>query len=108
MATRSAFRSTVRMTSPAPAVTPPPGATGQRAGPLRARDVSNAMSTDPLSTSRALVQALRESLAREHGAAVTLIETHLSWVLLAGPWAYKLKKPVRLSFVDFGTLAARH
>ena len=36
-----------------------------------------------------------------------LIETHISWVLLAGDLAYKIKKPVRLPFVDYATLAAR-
>ena len=36
-----------------------------------------------------------------------LIETHISWVLLAGDHAYKVKKPVRLPFVDYGTLEAR-
>ncbi len=38
---------------------------------------------------------------------VELIETHISWVLLAGDFAYKLKKPVRLPFLDFSTLEAR-
>ena len=32
-----------------------------------------------------------------------LLETHLSWVLLSGPYAYKLKKPVAFGFVDFST-----
>lgn len=40
-------------------------------------------------------------------AAPELIETHISWVVLVGDHAYKIKKPVRLSFVDFRTLAAR-
>ena len=39
--------------------------------------------------------------------AVTVIETHGAWVLLAGDWAYKIKKPVRFAFMDFGTLAQR-
>ena len=34
---------------------------------------------------------------------VELIETHISWVFLVGDCAYKLKKPVRLSFLDFST-----
>ncbi|HEY6864783.1 MAG TPA: AAA family ATPase [Burkholderiales bacterium] len=38
---------------------------------------------------------------------VELLETHISWVFLAGEYAYKVKKPVRLPFLDFGTLAAR-
>jgi uncharacterized protein len=31
---------------------------------------------------------------------VELIETHVSWVLLAGAFAYKIKRPVRYPFVD--------
>ena len=38
---------------------------------------------------------------------VRLVETHISWVLLAESLAYKLKKPVQLAFLDFTTLAAR-
>ncbi len=38
---------------------------------------------------------------------VELIETHISWVLLAGESAYKIKKPVQLPFLDFSTLALR-
>ncbi|MGQ7793515.1 hypothetical protein ACUN0C_13980 [Faunimonas sp. B44] len=34
-------------------------------------------------------------------------ETHMSWVFLAGPTVLKLKKPVRNTFLDFSTLAAR-
>ncbi len=37
-----------------------------------------------------------------------VIETHISWVLLTGPYAYKIKKPVNLGFVDFSTLEKRH
>ena len=38
---------------------------------------------------------------------VRLLETHISYVLLTGEYAYKIKKPVRLGFLDFTTLAAR-
>ena len=34
-------------------------------------------------------------------------ETHISWVLLAGDIAYKIKKPVNFGFVDFSSLALR-
>src|SRR3974390_1407787 len=34
-------------------------------------------------------------------------ETHMSWVFLAGERAYKLKKPVRFSYLDFSSLARR-
>lgn len=36
-----------------------------------------------------------------------MIETHISWVLLAGEFAYKIKKPLRLPFVDYGTAELR-
>ncbi len=38
---------------------------------------------------------------------VRLAETHISWVLLTGRYAYKIKKPVRLPFLDFSTLPRR-
>lgn len=41
------------------------------------------------------------------GKEVHLIETHASWVLLAGAYAYKIKKPITLPFLDYGSLAQR-
>jgi aminoglycoside phosphotransferase family enzyme len=38
---------------------------------------------------------------------VELIETHASWLLLAGDYVYKIKKPVVLPFLDYGTLEQR-
>ncbi len=38
---------------------------------------------------------------------VQLIQTHISYVLLAGEYVYKIKKPVDFSFLDFSTLAKR-
>lgn len=38
---------------------------------------------------------------------VTCIETHVSWVFLTGPFAYKVKKPLRLSFIDYSTAERR-
>src|SRR5574341_615916 len=40
-------------------------------------------------------------------AAPELLETHMSWVILAGERVLKLKKPVRTAWLDFSTLAAR-
>jgi len=40
-------------------------------------------------------------------AKVALIETHISWVFLAGDFAYKLKKPVDFGFLDFSTREKR-
>lgn len=48
---------------------------------------------------------LIHALARLLGAR--LVETHISWLLLAPHDVYKLKKPVHLPFVDYSTLAAR-
>jgi uncharacterized protein len=47
---------------------------------------------------------------RCYGRGVTkvqLVETHVSWVFLTGRHAYKVKKPVKLPFVDFSSLARR-
>jgi aminoglycoside phosphotransferase family enzyme/predicted kinase len=36
-----------------------------------------------------------------------VVETHISWVALTGELAYKVKKPVRYDFLDYGTLERR-
>lgn len=41
------------------------------------------------------------------GDTVSVLQTHLSVVCLAGNRAYKMKKPVKLDFVDYSTLALR-
>ncbi len=38
---------------------------------------------------------------------VRLAQTHCSYVLMTGPYAYKIKKAVRFGFLDFSTLAKR-
>ncbi|WP_374590772.1 AAA family ATPase [Aquabacterium sp.] len=55
----------------------------------------------------ALTRAARlvAALQARWGAAV--IETHISWVLLDGQRAWKIKKPVRLPFLDATDLAVR-
>lgn len=50
----------------------------------------------------------RPSSYPEKTAAIETIETHMSWVFLTDLYAYKLKKPVQLAFLDFSTLEARH
>jgi aminoglycoside phosphotransferase family enzyme/predicted kinase len=54
-----------------------------------------------------LIRSLTRLLERE-GASVQRFETHLSWVLVEGEFAYKLKKALRFEFVDFSALEARH
>lgn len=36
-----------------------------------------------------------------------LVETHISWVILADKYVYKVKKPVKLGFLDFSSLEKR-
>ncbi len=60
------------------------------------------------SAQRKLVTALLDNRRYPHPAkTVRLIETHISWVLLAGRYAYKIKKALDLGFLDFTTLEAR-
>ena len=55
-----------------------------------------------------LVMALQAAACYAHPVGVVEhIETHISHVLLAGDYAYKIKKPVNLGFLDFTTLTAR-
>jgi uncharacterized protein len=39
--------------------------------------------------------------------SVELVTTHISWVLLAGDYAYKIKRPVRYPFIDLTSLERR-
>ncbi|AFL73799.1 hypothetical protein Thivi_1828 [Thiocystis violascens DSM 198] len=55
-----------------------------------------------------LIQAMMRPEAYPHPAdPVRHIETHISHVMLAGDFAYKLKKPLDLGFLDFSTLERR-
>ncbi|TVS12259.1 MAG: hypothetical protein EA419_05545 [Wenzhouxiangella sp.] len=55
-----------------------------------------------------LIDALRDPARYPHPVdEVDVLETHISWVLLAGDWVYKIKKPVDFGFLDFSTLALR-
>ena len=62
----------------------------------------------PPTESDRLLAALREPRSYpEATGPVELIETHASWVFLAGEYAFKVKKPVNLGFLDFSTLEKR-
>ena len=55
-----------------------------------------------------LVALLRDPACYPHATGeIRIVETHISWVVLTGRIAYKIKKPVRLSFLDFSTLERR-
>lgn len=50
------------------------------------------------------IEALLRPAAFSHPAGdLTLRETHISWVILSGEFAYKIKKPVDFGFLDFST-----
>ncbi|MEO9964231.1 MAG: hypothetical protein ABJF11_00490 [Reichenbachiella sp.] len=51
-----------------------------------------------------LVHSLEAKLSDE---SVELIETHISWVLITDQYAYKIKKPIKYSFLDYTTLELR-
>ena len=56
-----------------------------------------------------LIAALLKPAAYDHPVQrVQLLETHISWILLTGSFAYKLRKPVQLGFVgNLNRLAAQ-
>jgi hypothetical protein len=55
-----------------------------------------------------LVQRLLEPGAYPHPTdGIRLVETHISWVFITGPFAYKVKKPVDFGFLNFTTLERR-
>lgn len=58
--------------------------------------------------SQSLIAALQNPALYPHPVdRFEVIETHISWVLLTGPYAYKIKKPVNFGFLDFTSLQAR-
>lgn len=72
------------------------------------RDHANGLSTDLDIGIEAKVAFLKRPEAYSHRPAeVRAIETHMSWVFLAGSLVYKLKKAVRYSYLDFSSLPAR-
>jgi uncharacterized protein len=58
------------------------------------------------------IEQVRDALARpetysQRPPSVDVRETHISWVFVAGEFAYKLKKPLVLDFLDYGTAERR-
>jgi aminoglycoside phosphotransferase family enzyme/predicted kinase len=55
-----------------------------------------------------LIAALRSRGCYAHPVGlIRVLETHISWVVLTGDYAYKIKKPVNLGFLDFTDLESR-
>ena len=67
--------------------------------------------TDPRQTEVSLCDKVR--FLRRPGsypdrpATIEAVESHMSWVFLTERHAYKLKKPVRYSYLDYSTIPAR-
>lgn len=56
-----------------------------------------------------LIEQMRQPEFYPHGVqTVELMQTHASYVLLTGEFAYKLKKPVNYGFLNYSTLEQRH
>ena len=53
-------------------------------------------------------QLLRPSAYPHAVGEIRLRETHVSWVILTGDFSYKLKKPIKLEFLDMTSLSHRH
>lgn len=55
-----------------------------------------------------LLRSIQQGTRFDHPVSTfNLIETHISYILLTGPYAYKFKKPLNLGFLDFSTLEKR-
>ena len=63
--------------------------------------------TDDVDVQSRVVFALRDAATAAGNANVEVLETHISYVLLTGRFAYKIKKAVDLGFLDFTTLSRR-
>lgn len=70
------------------------------------------MNMDDKSTIETIDQGLLDFLKNPDSyphdpGEVTHIQTHISHVFIAGPFVYKIKKPVNLEFLDYSTLEKR-
>ncbi len=59
------------------------------------------------------MEPLVEALSRPEAyldvtGKIEVVETHISWIFITASWAYKVKKPLNLGFLDFSTLEKRH
>lgn len=56
-----------------------------------------------------LLQAMQDKTLYDHEVEeFQLMQTHISWVLLTGPYVYKIKKAVDFGFLDYSTLEKRN
>ena len=65
------------------------------------------LQTNPAAVELDILELLRPEAFPHPVGAIDLQETHISWVVRTGSFAYKIKKPVKLDFIDASTLARR-
>ena len=68
---------------------------------------SDAVDPDEVSLAQKVVFLSQPASYPHRPNAVSVTETHMSWVFLTGEYVYKLKKPVRYAYLDFTSLALR-
>jgi len=62
----------------------------------------------PSKSQEGLISFLESPASYLHRPAeVRSIQTHISWVFIASPFVFKVKKPLNLGFLDFSTLEKR-
>ena len=63
---------------------------------------------NPLAQQYQLITSLKDPAVFPHPVShIEVIETHISWVILTGPYAYKLKKHLDYGFLDYASLQKR-
>ena len=65
------------------------------------------MAGDQTRQSELIASLLKPEVYPHPVESLKLIETHISWVILTGVYAYKIKKSLKLDFLDFSTLRKR-
>ncbi len=77
---------------------------------LRVQAISNRTNSVHTDSQEALIGLLKlpSAYPNEVSGPIVVNETHISWVLLAGDFAYKIKKQITTDFLDYGSLEKRH
>lgn len=66
------------------------------------------MESEETMSNNSLITALQNPALYDHPVTgFQVIETHVSWVILTGSYAYKIKKPVDFEFLNYSTLDKR-
>ena len=58
-------------------------------------------------TTQNIEQLIAQKQSSGNAVSIELIETHISWIILCDSFVYKIKRPIKYSFLDFSTLQKR-